>query len=152
MLKASNTFAGRNFDAKKMTQIEKPNLGEKSAMRREVGKLSWPCPLALRLMKPTRDLLFVVSLHLTSQPDLLYCPPDPTWQTWAKIVTSFINSLHSALQSVAKFSLYVFFSFPEIFHASKVLTKRTVLEIKSNPAWTMLRDSQRTLKPVGLQN
>lgn len=35
MLKASNTFAERNFDAKKMTQIEKPNLGEKSAMRRE---------------------------------------------------------------------------------------------------------------------
>lgn len=158
MLKASNILAGRNFDVKKKTQmVEKPNSGERNQLwRRESifeakwesygGPILWPWDLWD--LPEIFCLLSSCTWPLTARTSLLSTRPNQ--QTRATIFTSFTNSLHLALPSVAKFSLYVFFSFVSNLHASKVLTKGTVLEIKLNPAGIMVMGFQRTLKFVWL--
>ena len=93
MLTALNILAWRTLDTKKMTQTV-------------VILVLWALPETSYLLSDTPDL---------SQPELAYFHPTQCHlKDQSKIFISFVNS-YFALQSWAKFSLYVFFSFVSNF-------------------------------------
>lgn len=141
--------------------VKKPNVGEKSPMRRRKVRHLWLrpsgksmvilvlCPWDLWGLSEISSLSSSYTWPLLARPGLLSAPLHLKDQ--GKIFTSRINS-HFVLQSVVKFSLPIFFSFVSNLLCFKSLdSKGTWLEIELNLAWILVMDFQNTLKFVWLQ-